>query len=105
MNPKLELSIREAIAVRTGVIYQELTDYFDNSKDTIEARSVFFKLLLEYDVAYQAQIAVRFNIQINKLRAMVERANLKVYKECVDYIHKITHPFYGCEAQMKNTES
>lgn len=101
MNPKLELSIRESICVKTGIIYQELTDYFDNSKDTIQARSVYFKLLLEYDVCYQAQLAVRFNIQINKLRTMIDCADLKIYKDCVNYIAKITHPFYGTESATK----
>ena len=95
MNPKIELSIREAICVKTGVIYQELTDYFNNSADTINARALYFKLILEYDVAYQARLAVRFNIQINKLRSMIDHANEKHYKECVEYIQKITHPFYG----------
>lgn len=101
MNPKLELSIRESVAVKTGVIYQELTDYFDNSADTVNARALYFKLILEYDVAYQSQLAVRFNIQINKLRSMIDKANENIYKECVEYIQKITHPFYGTETAGK----
>ena len=48
MNPNLELSIREAVGVKTGIIYEEILDRFNQTTEVENARAIFFKLLLEY---------------------------------------------------------
>lgn len=95
MNPNLELSIREAVGVITGVIHQEIADRYDSSRETENARSIFFKLLYEYEIAFQSQICVKYNIQINQLRNYIERADAKIYQLCEKWIAKINHPTYG----------
>ena len=95
MNPNLELSIREAVAVKTGVLHFEIADRFDETTEVENARAIFFKLLLEYDIAYQAQLCVRYNLQINKLREYIDKASKIIYRECEKWIALINNPTYG----------
>lgn len=95
MNPNLELSIREAVAVKTGVLHFEILNRFDQTTEVENARAIFFKLLLEYDIAYQAQLCVRYNLQISKLHSYIDKVDKYIYRECEKWIHLITKQTYG----------
>lgn len=86
----LELSIREAVAVKTGVMYFEIIDTFNQTTEVENARSIYFKLLNDYNSAHYSQLCVRFNLERKKLRAYTDRADKRIYSMCENWIYEIT---------------
>ena len=95
MNTNLELSIRESIAVITGVLHHEVIDYFDQSPETENARALYFKLLMEYSIYHPAQLAHRYLVPVKKFQQYIANADMNLYRKCEQWIFKITKPTYG----------
>lgn len=95
MNTNLELSIRESIAVVTGVLHHEVIDYFDQSTETENARALYFKLLMEYSIFHPAELAHRYLVPVKKFQQYIANADMNLYRKCEQWIFKITKPTYG----------
>jgi hypothetical protein len=95
MNTNLELSIRESIAVITGVLHHEVIDYFDQTTETENARALYFKLLMEHSIFHPAELAHRYLIPVKKFQQYIANADMKMYRKCEQWIYRITKSNYG----------
>ena len=97
MNTLFELSIIESVAVKCGVLHDEILDHYNQSKEVEDARSIYYKLLFEHSLQHPTQVATMHGITLKRFQHYITMAqsNMIIYRKCEAWIYKITNPKYG----------
>lgn len=89
-------NIVEAVAVKPGILIDEIKDNFNQTSDVEMARCIYFKLLVETGYSERVICAIH-DINLHQLRNYCERSHKfgLIKTECERWINIITQPDYA----------